>query len=208
MIEIRSFRRVFDLERRIYSVDQLRLNPGGVPVRGIVYFLALALASLALGSVPLLGALSKCVPWYLRDLGAPLTLAMLLSVVRIEGRTFHLAAKGLLCYALGPSCVAGAGHREAPGSSWSPAPLPFLPDGSDSRLRRMRFTGPGAVLVAIEHERSGRALEREGRGVARRGVRPVLLLREVERAGWLEEGRVIDLLAGARVLVRGPRHRR
>ncbi len=41
MIEIRSYRRVFDLERRIYSVDQLRLNPGGVPVRGVLYFLAL-----------------------------------------------------------------------------------------------------------------------------------------------------------------------
>ena len=29
--EIRSYRRVFDLERRIYSIDRLRLNPGGVP---------------------------------------------------------------------------------------------------------------------------------------------------------------------------------
>jgi hypothetical protein len=33
-MEIRSFRRVFDLERRIYRVDRLRLNPGGIPVRG------------------------------------------------------------------------------------------------------------------------------------------------------------------------------
>ena len=38
MMEIRSYRRVFDLERRVYSVDRLRLNPSGVPVRGIVYF--------------------------------------------------------------------------------------------------------------------------------------------------------------------------
>ncbi len=41
MIEIRSYRAVFDLERRIYRVDQLRLNPGGIPVRGVVYFLAI-----------------------------------------------------------------------------------------------------------------------------------------------------------------------
>ena len=38
-IEIRSYRAVFDLERRIYRVDRLRLNPGGVPVRGVVYCL-------------------------------------------------------------------------------------------------------------------------------------------------------------------------
>ena len=40
-MEIRSYRRVFDLERRIYRVDRLRLNPGGVPVRGVVYFLVI-----------------------------------------------------------------------------------------------------------------------------------------------------------------------
>ena len=38
MIEIRSYRRVFDLERRIYSIDRVRLNPGGVPVRGVDVF--------------------------------------------------------------------------------------------------------------------------------------------------------------------------
>ena len=35
-IEVRSYRTVFDLERRLYRIDRLRLNPGGVPVRGIV----------------------------------------------------------------------------------------------------------------------------------------------------------------------------
>ena len=48
MIEIRSYRRVFDLERRVYSVDRLRLNPGGVPVRGIVYLLAILAVLFAL----------------------------------------------------------------------------------------------------------------------------------------------------------------
>ena len=43
-MEIRSYRAVFDLERRIYRVDRMRLNPAGVPVRGIVYFLALLAA--------------------------------------------------------------------------------------------------------------------------------------------------------------------
>ena len=56
MIEIRSYRAVFDLERRIYRVDQLRLNPGGIPVRGVVYFLAILAATLIAGGLPLVGA--------------------------------------------------------------------------------------------------------------------------------------------------------
>ena len=46
MIEIRSFRRVFDLERRVYSVDRFRLNPAGVPVRGILYLLVALLTAI------------------------------------------------------------------------------------------------------------------------------------------------------------------
>ena len=35
----------------------------------------------------------------------------------------------------------------------------MLPDGSDGRMRRLRYTGPGAVLVTAAHERV------EGRGL-------------------------------------------
>src|SRR5271157_28312 len=97
-IEIRSYRAVFDLERRIYRVDQLRLNPGGIPVRGVVYFLAILLAMLIAGGLPLVGAAIGALPWYLRDLALPLASATVLSVIRIEGRPFHLAAYALLRY--------------------------------------------------------------------------------------------------------------
>ena len=43
--------------------------------------------------------------------------------------------------------------RSAPGRRWHPHEVLFLPDGSDARLRRLRYTGPGAVLVAVAHER-------------------------------------------------------
>ena len=46
---------VFDLERRIYRVDRLRLNPGGVPVRGVIYLLLIILAALITARLPLLG---------------------------------------------------------------------------------------------------------------------------------------------------------
>ncbi len=51
-LEIRSFRSVFALERRIYRIDTLRLNPAGVPLRGIAYAVALVLLALVGGAVP------------------------------------------------------------------------------------------------------------------------------------------------------------
>ena len=95
-MEIRSYRRVFDLERRIYRIDRLRLNPAGVPVRGIVYFLALLAATLVLSRAPLLAVIANAVPWYARDVVTPGLLASLLAVVRIDGRSFHLAARAML----------------------------------------------------------------------------------------------------------------
>jgi hypothetical protein len=156
VIEIRSYRAVFDLERRIYRVDQLRLNPGGIPVRGVVYFLAILAATLLASSLPLLGAVVGVLPWYLRDLALPVASATVLSVIRIEGRPFHLAAYALLRYRAGPRSFAGVRPCDAPGARWRPEEILLLPDGSDGEMRRLRYTGPGAVLVTTAHERSER----------------------------------------------------
>jgi hypothetical protein len=202
VIEIRSYRRVFDLERRIYSVDQLRLNPGGVPVRGVVYFLAMLLAGLVAGELPLLGAVVTKLPWYLRDIAAPAAGATVLSAIRLEGRTFHLAAHALVRYWIGPRRLAG-GRRCAPaGAVWWPQELLVLPDGSDGRLRGLRYTGPGAVLVSIEHERRGRATERGSSATARPGLRPALTIAQPAGARALERGKVIALGPRARLRVR------
>ncbi len=158
-IEIRSYRAVFDLERRIYRVDRLRLNPGGVPVRGVVYCLAI-LACLALaGALPLLGSAVRALPWYLRDLLLPAGSAALLTMIRVEGRPFHLAAAALLHHLFGSHQLAGllpvCGSLDAsPGwlgaastGVWRPEELLMLPDGSDPRPRRLRYSGPGAVRM-------------------------------------------------------------
>lgn len=201
-IELRSYRRVFDLERRIYSVDRLRLNPGGVPVRGVVYFLAILACDLLAGSLPLLGALARELPWYLRDIALPGLGATLLSAIRIEGRTFHLAAYALVRYCTQPRRLAGAERSQAAGALWHPQELLLLPDGSDGRLRRMRYTGPGAVLVCVEHERRGRALELGRSGVARSGLRPAVIVTQAASTGRPARGQVISLRPGARLLVR------
>jgi hypothetical protein len=207
MSEIRSYRRVFDLERRIYSVDRLRLNPGGVPVRGVVYFLALLAVGLLIAGLPLAGVLARAIPWYLRDLALPAAGATVLSALRLEGRTFHLAAHALARYQLGPRRLVGMRRCAPPGGRWRPPEILLLPDGSDGRLRQLRYTGPGAVLVSVEHERRGRAIEQGSRASARPGLRSTLTLRQLEGARSLERGQVIALGAGSRLRVRAGRPR-
>ncbi len=202
MMEIRSYRRVFDLERRLYRVDRLRLNPGGVPVRGIVYFLALLSAAVIAGSLPLIGAVPRGLPWYLRDLALPAASATLLSVIRVEGRPFHLAARALIRYRIGARRLAGLRACPPPiGGRWWPNEIVVLPDGSDRRMRRLRYTGPGAVLIAVEHERAGRMLDSRAAGARLLRRRPCVTVRELPQARCLKQGQVISLGLGVRLLV-------
>jgi hypothetical protein len=201
MIEIRSYRRVFDLERRIYSIDRVRLNPGGVPVRGVMYFLALLALALVVADLPLIGTLARQAPWYVRAIALPGAGATVLSLIRLEGRTFHIAALALARYRLGPRSLAGMQRCTRTGGVWQPGELLVLPDGSDGRLRRLRYTGPGAVLVAIEHERGGRVVERAAAGTAGRGLGAALRIRPRREGRPLERGQVIALAPGARLRV-------
>jgi hypothetical protein len=171
MIEIRSYRRVFDLERRIYRIDRLRLNPSGVPLRGVVYFVVLVACSLLAARLPVLGAALAAVPWYLRDLGAPSGLAALFCLIAIEGRPFHLAALSLLRYACAPRELSALRGRRPEDRQLLPGELVLLSDGSDARVRRVRYTGPGAVRVCRRPSARGHVVElpRKGRfEVARR----------------------------------------
>jgi hypothetical protein len=191
-IEIRSYRSVFDLERRIYRVDRLRLNPGGIPVRGVVYFIAILLASTLLAAVPGLGALPRALPWYLREIVLPAGGAALFAAIRIEGRPSHIAVWALLRFAAAPRRLVGARSAPAVGQRWHPAEIVLLPDGSDGRLRRLRYSGPGAVLVTVAHERA-----RRDRGlVVGRGR---LTLRGLPGLAALASGQVIALAARARL---------
>ncbi|MHB8240867.1 MAG: hypothetical protein ACYDHN_02645 [Solirubrobacteraceae bacterium] len=201
-MEIRSYRRVFDLERRVYSIDSLRLNPGGVPVRGIVYFLVLLAAGLMLVRLPLLNGLARVLPWYMRYLGLPGAGATVLGLIRIEGRTFHVAAWSLLRFWLLPRRLAGLRRCLPAGARWYPERLLVIPDGSDARMRAMRYSGPGAVLVAVAHERTGKS---ERAGMARwswRGHRAELTIRQQSDARQKpDNAQVVLLAAGARMLI-------
>ena len=132
-IEVRSYRNVFALERRIYRVEGVRLNPGGIPIRGVVYFVTLLAGLLALGDLPVTGWLRALLPWYARDLALPAGAAALPALVRVEGRTCHLAGHALLRFALSPRQLRGlrAAGRRGPGRRWHPPELAMLVDGSD-----------------------------------------------------------------------------
>lgn len=202
-MEIRSYRAVFDLERRIYRVDRLRLNPGGVPLRGVAYFLALLAVSALARRLPGLSTLVGLVPWYLNYVAMPATGAAVLTAIRIEGRPFHVAAQALARLRLAPNHLAcwracesglvGTFRPECP--RWWPPELVLLPDGSDARLRRLRYTGPGAVLVRVSHER----VESFGPVIARRAR---LRLRECGDQRPLDPGQVIALAPRTRLRVR------
>jgi hypothetical protein len=149
--EIRSYRSVFDLERRIYSIDRMRLNPTGVPVRAVVYFFVLAVLALFLGALPVMGAVMRLLPWYMRELAMPAAGAGILAAVRIDGRAVHLAAGSLLRLLSTPARTVAWGARSDLGRCWCPEEIVFIPDGSDSRPRRLRYVGPGSVLVLRPH---------------------------------------------------------
>jgi hypothetical protein len=199
MIEIRSYRRVFDLERRIYRLDRIRLNPGGVPVRGVIYFLAAIAMALAVRHLPLLRVAANAVPWYLRDLILPAASAALLSVISVEGRPFHLAAHAIARYALAARWLSSLQPCPAPGELWCPGAILFLPDGSESRMRHMLYTGPGAVLISMRHERAVRAPAANLRLLRRRPA--AVVVRELPGRCPMAEGQVIALGPHARLLV-------
>jgi hypothetical protein len=153
-LEVRSFRSVFALERRIYRVDTLRLNPGGIPLRGVVYAVALVLVALAAAAVPPTCWLDGVIPWYLRDLAIPLAVATLFAALRIEGRPFHLAAVALIGHRLAHRRLEALVPLPRQRNRWHPPTMLCIPDGSDARFRALRYRGPGAVLVSHAHLRA------------------------------------------------------
>jgi hypothetical protein len=183
--EIRSYRRVFDLERRIYRIDEIRLNPAGVPVRGVLYLLVAVAASLVAAGLPVLGAPLRALPWFARDLALPAGAAAILTVVRIDGRTFHHSARAAVSFWIAPRQSTGLGIASRPAPRWRPESITFLPDGSDAVVRRSRYTGPGSVAVLVRHHTQVR--ER------RLGSRREISLTAADSGSSLRRARVIAL---------------
>src|SRR3954470_4246698 len=144
-VEIRSYRSVFDLERRLYRIDRMRLNPSGVPVRGLVYVALLVLVVLVAQRLPVLGWTIRALPWQVRYAALPGAGAALLTMLRIDGRPAQAALASVIRLALGPRHLSRFERCPPVGACLTPPPLAAIDD--EARGGSVRFRGPGAVLV-------------------------------------------------------------
>src|SRR5918994_7243889 len=96
-VVIRSYRRVFEVDRRIYRVDRWALPvPGGVPLRGLAYFAAALGLVVLLGRLPGFAELLGAVSPPLRYVVAPLAVAVLATQATPDGRAAHRFARSWL----------------------------------------------------------------------------------------------------------------
>lgn len=107
-LQIRSFRVVFDLERRIHRIDRFKVPlPYGLPLRSIGYA-AVALIAVVVGSnVPLFGSVLSALPAPVRLVILPASVAVALTRLRLDGRSAHAACLAWLRFAVSPRDLVG-----------------------------------------------------------------------------------------------------
>lgn len=102
-VQIQSFRVVFDLERRIHRIDRFKIPmPYGLPLRSVGYSLAALAVILIIGGLPVVGAPVAALPSPLRLVLIPVGVAVLLTRLRIDGRSAHAACAAWLTFRLQP----------------------------------------------------------------------------------------------------------
>jgi hypothetical protein len=150
-VVIRSYRRVFEVDRRIYRVDRWALPvPGGVPLRAVGYYAAAVLVVILAGSLPGLGELVSGVSAPVRFVVLPLAVAVLGTQAAPDGRAAHRFAWDWLSLRL-------RAHRRSSGRVvalegepvlWD-AELALRWDGEGAQLRHGRVRGPAKVVFHV-----------------------------------------------------------
>ena len=175
---IRSYRRVFEVDRRIYRVDRWALPvPGGVPLRGVGYFAATVGLMVILGALPAVGELLAALSPPLRYVVVPLAVAVLGTQAAPDGRAAHRFAWEWLRLRLRARrrCAGRVVALEGEPIAWSGV-LAVRWDGHGARLHRGRVKGPARITVNVPvglAQRRGRLVARSGRGEP--GPQPVVL---------------------------------
>lgn len=147
---IRSYRRVFRVDRRIYRVDRWALPvPGGVPMRGVLYFAVALGAVLVAGALPLVGDIVGLLSAPLRLVVLPVGVAVLGTQAAPDGRVAHRFAIDWLRLRVRPRrrCAGRPVHLEGERTVWGGV----LPTGWDEHapeLHRARVRGPARVTFA------------------------------------------------------------
>jgi hypothetical protein len=184
---VRSFRVVFELERRIHRVDRWRIPvPHGIPLQALAYAAAALLLVLLLSGVPLAGHVLGSLAPPLRLVILPVTVAYLLTRLRADGRPAHAAALAWLRHATSPSRVSGFRASLRTGRVVRLGEVALVPDERWARYRRAVVVGPVQLVLRFPARAHARA----------RGLR-------LERAagGPMLRGRTLKLGAGRRLEV-------
>src|SRR3954452_16337914 len=148
---VRSYRRVFEVDRRIYRVDRWALPvPGGVPLCAVGYFAAALLAMIAAGALPGLGDVVASISAPIRFLVRPLAVAVLGTQAAPDGRAAHRFAWDWLRLRLQARrrCAGRVVPLEGEPVTWDGA-LATCWDEHGTTLRNARVRGPARVTFAV-----------------------------------------------------------
>ena len=122
---------------------------GGVPIRSVGYFAAMAGVMALAARLPVLGALLEPAGWVMKYLGLPGAAAFLLTRVELEGRPPIRFLVGWLVHRVAPRCRSAGravlGDGAAVGCAMNVA---LAPDASLPRLARGRVHGPARVAFS------------------------------------------------------------
>jgi hypothetical protein len=155
---IRSYRRVFEVDRRIYRVDRWALPvPGGVPLRAVGYYVAALLAVIFLGSLPGVGELIAGVSAPIRFVIVPLAVAVLGTQAAPDGRAAHRFAWDWLCLRLRARrrCSGRVVALEGEPVGWD-GELALRWDGEGAQLHHGQVRGPAKVTFHVPVRLSAR----------------------------------------------------
>ena len=129
--QIRSYHRAFHFELMLYTLGNLRpWRP--VPARGVFYTAVCEVMMVALAHAPAIGGvISGLGPVAVYGV-IPLALGWLLTVARVEGRRFHIAARVWARHLRsGRTLIGGYRAMKRPGSRWRPKRMLVINDGRD-----------------------------------------------------------------------------
>lgn len=147
-IVIRSFRVVFELDRRLHRIDRWRLPlPYGLPLRSLGYAAGALLAVLVAGALPVIGQVLGLLPAPVRFALIPGAVAYGLTAVRVDGRPAHDVALALVGWWLRPRVMVAWQRGAKPGDQIRLGDIAYAPDCSGPRLRRGRVRGPATAIV-------------------------------------------------------------
>ncbi len=160
---IRSFRSVFDLERRIHKIDRYRIPlPYGLPLRSLAFGVGCLAIVLLLSGLPVVGDAVAELPPPVRLVLLPTLAAYALGRVRIDGRALHFAAGSILRFHLSPRRVAA--FRAARLGHLRLGDVVMAAGDRGWRYRAGRVDGPAELLLrypAQARQRGGKLVVRQ-----------------------------------------------